>query len=184
MASLSNDDHRRLLAAISMGDRTAFKVLYDNTSPRLYAVALRLLKRPAWAEEVLQECFVTVWNKAESYEATSSSPMTWLTHIIRNRAIDWLRGADARLAELDDAAMASLTDPGDTPLDSLLRNDASRRLGNCMNLLAAEQRQCLVLAYYHGLSHEQVANTLRRPLGTAKSWIRRGLKQLKECLGL
>lgn len=184
MLPLSDDDHRRLLASISMGDRAAFKVLYDNTSPRLYAAALRLLKRPGWAEEVLQDCFITVWNRAGSYNATGSSPMTWLTHIVRNRAIDWLRGTDAHLAELDDATMASISDPDGTPLDSLLQNDASQRLEKCMNLLAAEQRQCLVLAYYHGLSHEQIANTLRRPLGTAKSWIRRGLKQLKECLGL
>ncbi|HEU0229941.1 MAG TPA: sigma-70 family RNA polymerase sigma factor [Burkholderiaceae bacterium] len=184
MARLSDDDHRHLLTAISLGDRDAFKALYDSTSPRLYAAALRLLKRPAWAEEVLQDCFVTVWNRASSYNTTGSSPMTWLTHIVRNRAIDWLRGTDAHLTELDDTGMAGLADPDGSPLDNLLRNDASRRLGNCMGLLAAEQRQCLVLAYYHGLSHEQVAGTLQRPLGTTKSWIRRGLKQLKECLGL
>ncbi|GAB2903884.1 sigma-70 family RNA polymerase sigma factor [Paralcaligenes ginsengisoli] len=184
MAGLSDDEYRNLLNAVSQGDRRAFEALYKGLSPRLYALALRLLKRPVWAEEVLQDSFITVWNKAASYDASSSSPLTWLTHIVRNRAIDWLRGADNRWDELDDVALNQLPDPGKNPLEHLEQADAAGRLGDCLGQLSAEQRQSIVLAYYHGLSHDEISKKLEHPLGTTKSWIRRGLRQLKGCLGL
>jgi RNA polymerase sigma-70 factor (ECF subfamily) len=179
-----DENHRHLLSAVSKGDRLAFETLYKSASPRLYAVALRLLKRPVWAEEVLQDSFITVWNKAASYNPASSSPMTWLTNIVRNRSIDWLRGANNHWVELDDTLSDALPDPDRNPLEQLLQSDDASRLRNCLGQLSAEQRQSIVLAYYHGLSHGEIAEKLRSPLGTAKSWIRRGLSQLKGCLGL
>src|SRR3546814_8416413 len=101
MVRLADQEHQALLSAVSRGDRSAFEALYTSVSPRLYAVALRLLKRPGWAEEVLQDAFIIVWNKAASYDGTRSAPLTWLTNIVRNRAIDWLRVADNRWVELD-----------------------------------------------------------------------------------
>lgn len=179
-----DQDHKKLLIAVSQGDRDAFEALYISVSPRLYAVALRLLKRPGWAEEVLQDAFITVWNRAGSYNSGSSAPLTWLTNIVRNRAIDWLRVADNRWLELDDMALGTLRDPDRNPLERLEQADSANRLGDCLNKLSAEQRQSIVLAYYHGLSHGEIAKQLKHPLGTVKSWVRRGLSQLKGCLGL
>ncbi|TCT05773.1 sigma-70 family RNA polymerase sigma factor [Paralcaligenes ureilyticus] len=180
----SDADHRQLLNAVSQGDRNAFETLYKSLSPRLYAVALRLLKRPVWAEEVLQDSFITVWNKAASYNPESSAPLTWLTNIVRNRAIDWLRGADNRCDELDDLTLNELPSLDRNPLEQLLQVDSARRLGDCLDRLSAQQRQSIVLAYYHGLSHDEISTQIGSPLGTTKSWIRRGLSQLKGCLGL
>lgn len=184
MVRPSDQEHRNLLNAVSQGDRLAFEALYISVSPRLYTVALRLLKRPGWAEEVLQDAFITVWNKAGSYNSASSSPLTWLTNIVRNRAIDWLRGADNRCVELDEAMLNTLPDLERNPLEQLEQADSANRLSDCLNQLTAEQRQSIVLAYYHGLSHDEISRQLEHPLGTTKSWIRRGLTQLKGCLGL
>ncbi|MCI2809897.1 sigma-70 family RNA polymerase sigma factor [Eoetvoesiella caeni] len=184
MVQLADQEHRALLSAVSRGDRPAFETLYASVSPRLYAVALRLLKRPGWAEEVLQDAFITVWNKAESYDGISSSPLTWLTNIVRNRAIDWLRVADNRCVELDEIMLNELPSADPNPLEQLEQSDSNHRLDDCLGLLSAEQRQSIVLAYYHGLSHDEISKQLKHPLGTTKSWIRRGLKQLKGCLGL
>lgn len=184
MVQLADQEHRNLLSAVSRGDHHAFEVLYTNLSPRLYAVALRLLKRPVWAEEVMQDVFITVWNKAGSYDCTSSSPLTWLTNIVRNRAIDWLRVADNRWVELDEVMLNELPSLEHNPLEQLVQNDSAHRLSDCLSQLSVEQRQSIVLAYYHGLSHDEVSRQLKHPLGTTKSWIRRGLKQLKGCLGL
>ncbi|TAL89732.1 MAG: sigma-70 family RNA polymerase sigma factor [Candidimonas sp.] len=180
----SDATHRQLLNAVSEGDRNAFEILYKSLSPRLYAVALRLLKRPVWAEEVLQDSFITVWNKAASYNPASSAPLTWLTNIVRNRSIDWLRGADNRCDELDDLTLGELPSLEQTPLEQLLQADNAHHLGDCLGQLSAQQRQSIVLAYYHGLSHDEISTQIGSPLGTIKSWIRRGLSQLKGCLGL
>lgn len=184
MVRLADQEHQALLSAVSRGDRSAFEALYTSVSPRLYAVALRLLKRPGWAEEVLQDAFIIVWNKAGSYDGTRSAPLTWLTNIVRNRAIDWLRVADNRWVELDEIILSELPSTGRNPLEQLEQSDSNHHLNDCLGLLSPEQRQSIVLAYYHGLSHDEISSQLRRPLGTTKSWIRRGLKQLKGCLGL
>ncbi len=169
----SDADHRQLLNAVSQGDHSAFELLYKSLSPRLYAVALRL-----------QDSFITVWNKAASYNPASSAPLTWLTNIVRNRAIDWLRGADNRCDELDDLMLNELPSPDRNPLEQLLQVDSAHRLADCLGQLSAQQRQSIVLAYYHGLSHDEISTQIGSPLGTTKSWIRRGLSQLKGCLGL
>src|SRR3546814_1790 len=179
----ADQEHQALLSAVSRGDRSAFEALYTSVSPRLYAVALRLLKRPGWAEEVLQDAFIIVWNKAASYDGTRSAPLTWLTNIVRNRAIDWLRVADNRWVELDEIILSELPSTGRNPLEQLEQSDSNHHLNDCLGLLSPEQRQSIVLAYYHGLSHDEISSQLRRPLGTTKSWIRRGLKQLTGCLG-
>ena len=92
------EQQQKLMQAVAKGDRRAFEQLYRLTSPHLFAVALRMLRDRAWAEEILHDCFLTVWSKAETYNAALSSPMTWLTHIVRNRCIDWLRCGQTRAA--------------------------------------------------------------------------------------
>jgi RNA polymerase sigma-70 factor (ECF subfamily) len=110
--------------------------------------------------------------------------MTWLTHIVRNRAIDWMRGSDNQLDELDDDVMNSDASDVDEPLQRLQQDSDAKILAACLAHLPAEQRQSLILAYYQGLSHGEVSSHLQQPLGTIKSWIRRALDHLKSCVGL
>ncbi|MEJ7137008.1 RNA polymerase sigma factor [Amphibiibacter pelophylacis] len=170
------------LARSAMQDRQAFARLYEATSPRLYAVALRVLQRPAWADEVLQESFVSIWHNAARYRPDLAAPMTWMTQIVRNRAIDWLRGSDNRLDALDPEVVETWVDPAAGPSQRLSDQQQASRLQDCLEHLPAEQRQCVVLAYQHGMSHAELATHLTRPLGTVKSWIRRGLDHLKGCV--
>lgn len=180
----AQDVLRDLMSCMACGDRQAFEKLYRLTSPRLFAVALRMLRRHAWAEEVLHDSFITAWNRASSYNPSLSSPMTWLTHIVRNRSIDWMRGSDNQLAELDESMQESLSVNSDEPLRQLQQDNDAKVLADCLGHLPAEQRQSLVLAYYQGLSHGEVSDHLQQPLGTIKSWIRRALEHLKSCVGL
>lgn len=175
---------RELMSAMAVGDRQAFEKLYRLTSPRLFAVALRMLRRHAWAEEVLHDSYITAWNRAGSYNPALSSPMTWLTHIVRNRAIDWMRGSDNRTYELDESVADRYVEESDEPLRRLQQDSDAKILANCLAHLPAEQRQSLILAYYQGLSHSEVSSHLQQPLGTIKSWIRRALDHLKSCVGL
>jgi RNA polymerase sigma-70 factor (ECF subfamily) len=177
-----------LLAACARKDEAAFARLYQATAPKLFGVALRILKREDWAEEVIQDCFVSVWNHAGSYSAGLSAPLTWMTSIVRNRCLDWLRRPklEVVLVAGDDDAEDPLeglasNDPG--PLDELARSADAKALAHCLRRLEAKQRQAIMLAFYDGLSHSELASHMREPLGTVKTWVRRGLERLRGCLG-
>ncbi|TMH09008.1 MAG: RNA polymerase subunit sigma-70 [Betaproteobacteria bacterium] len=144
-----------LLARAAVSDQQAFAELYRLTSSHLYAVALRILREPAAAEEVLQESYVNIWHHAGSYVAAKSQPLTWLTSIVRNRCLDHLRRR-----EIDTITIVK----------------------GCVDALEAEQKQAIALAFYQGLSHAELSRHLKQPLGTVKSWVRRGLERLKACL--
>ncbi|AYO38432.1 MULTISPECIES: RNA polymerase sigma factor [Serratia] len=175
---------KALMKAISRGDRQAFEQLYRQTSPRLFAVALCMLRRQSWAEEVLHESFISAWSKAASYDPSLSSPLTWLTHIVRNRAIDWLRSTGGKLAAQEDEFVETDSTSFAEPGEALQRTQEGKKLARCLDHLPADQRQSIVLAYYQGMSHGEVSDYLQQPLGTIKSWIRRALEHLKECVGL
>jgi RNA polymerase sigma factor (sigma-70 family) len=186
-------DLARLLARTGLGDRAAFATLYERTSAHLFAVVLRIQRDRAQAEDVLQEVYVNVWRAARSFDAAQSQPLTWLTSIARNRAIDTLRRVQAR-PQLQTAAgdlggdaeeesvYDAVADDAPGPLDLLSRASDARALGRCMEDLGAQQRQSLALAFYQGLSHAEVAEQMRQPLGTVKSWVRRALLALRDCL--
>jgi RNA polymerase sigma-70 factor (ECF subfamily) len=174
-----------------MADRAAFARLYELTSGHLFAVVLRIQRDRAQAEDLLQEVYVSVWKAAASFDVARSQPLTWLTHIARNRAIDSLRRAQTQpqvesLSRDDDDERAdpheSLADPAPGPLDLLGQASDRRRLGECLQHLSPPQRQSVALAFFDGLSHAEVATHLREPLGTVKSWVRRALMTLKSCL--
>ncbi|MEK8051115.1 sigma-70 family RNA polymerase sigma factor [Ideonella sp. DXS22W] len=183
-----------LLSRTGLGDRAAFATLYRSTSAHLLGVILRINQDRAQAEDVLQEIFVNVWRSAGSFDAARAQPMTWLTSIARNGAIDSLRRSKARVqtvsshvgsAEADDEAdlveQVASDDAG--PLQLLQQAAEKRELQHCVGRLSAEQQQCVALAYYQGLSHSEVAEHLAQPLGSVKSWLRRALQSLKDCLG-
>ena len=172
-----------LLARTALADQRAFKELYRLTSSHLYAVALRILRESAAAEEVLQESFIGVWNHAGSYVAAKSQPLTWLTSIVRNRCLDQLRRRDIDTVTIDDEDEGmALQDQGPTPLELLLSGADARAVKGCVEALEAGQKQAVALAFYRGLSHSELARQLQQPLGTVKSWVRRGLERLKQCL--
>jgi RNA polymerase sigma-70 factor (ECF subfamily) len=180
-----------LLARSGLGDRAAFAQLYERSSGHLFAVVLRIQRDRAQAEDLLQEIYVSVWKAAASFDAARSQPLTWLTHIARNRAIDSLRRAKAqpRLEsttrgdgdERPDATDMT-ADEGPGPLELLNRASHARELSHCLESLSPPQRQSVALAFFDGLSHAEVAEHLKEPLGTVKSWVRRALQTLKGCL--
>ena len=179
-----------LLARAGLGDRAAFATLYQRTSSHLYAVVLRINRDRGQAEDVLQEVYVNVWRAAQGFDAAQSQPLTWLTSIARNRAIDSLRRAQtqphlqtAHASDDEDSDVYdTVADSAPGPLDLLSRASDARALSHCMQALSASQRQSVALAFYDGLSHAEVAEQMRQPLGTVKSWVRRALLSLKSCL--
>ena len=172
-----------LLSRCALHDQRAFAELYRYTSAKLFGVALRILRREDWAEEVLQESFVNIWNHAAAYAAAKSQPMTWMTSIVRNRSLDWLRRPRPEDTNVDyDLIAEKLRDDSVDPLEQLAQSAEARALARCMTLLDSQQRQSIALAFQHGLSHSELATHLRQPLGTIKTWIRRGLERLRSCL--
>jgi RNA polymerase sigma-70 factor (ECF subfamily) len=170
-----------LLRRVTAGDRAAFAELYDRTSPQLFGVALRILRQKEWAEDVLQESFVAIWQRAGDYDPAKGAAMTWLMTILRHRAIDALRrGArqPERLAEPEEALLALVAGPA----DSADRGSELRALQNCLAELGTPQRDAMLMVYAYGLTQEELAARIATPLGTVKSWIRRSLERLKKCL--
>ncbi|UXH76165.1 sigma-70 family RNA polymerase sigma factor [Roseateles amylovorans] len=181
----SADPLRLLMARVALRDRAAFERLYRATSSHLYSIALRVLRDEGRADEVLQEAYVSVWQKAGSYQSDAATPMTWMINIVRNRAIDALRaGRHQRdtTVELNDEAMDVAAEAAGEPQALFDASLVKAHLDDCMLGLPPAQRQALALAYYRGMVHTEIAEMLHTPLGTIKSWVRRGLEQLKSCL--
>lgn len=180
----------QLLARAGLGDRAAFATLYERTSSHLYAVVLRINRDRGQAEDVLQEIYVNVWRAAQGFDAAQSQPLTWLTSIARNRAIDSLRRARTQPQfhtshspdEGETDVYDAMADDAPGPLELLSRASEARALARCMDTLSRNQRESVALAFYDGLSHGEVAAQMRQPLGTVKSWVRRALLSLKSCL--
>lgn len=174
------------LAAVARKDARAFRALYDATSPKLFGFALRILIKRELAEEVLQESFVSVWNNAASYQANMAAPMTWMTTIVRNKAFDLLRRADTAVEidadTFDKDVMDALESADPTPIESLQLTQDSKALARCLARLEGLHRQAIALAFYHDLSHSEVAEQMKLPIGTIKTWVRRGLERLRSCL--
>jgi len=170
-----------LLARSALGDRVAFAGLYAATRAKLFAVSLRIVRESPLAEEVLQDSFVSIWNHAADYAQAKSAPSTWMTAIVRNRSLDILRRTREE-PDVDDTLTAALVDASASPSRDAERRGAAHSLAECLEELDAEQRQTIALAFHHGLTHSELAAHLRRPLGTVKTHIRRGLLRLKDCL--
>ena len=172
-----------LLTRVSQGDRKAFASLYEATSPKLFALALRILSRKDLAEEALQDAYVNIWHHAAGYRRDKAAVMTWMTTIVRNRCLDLLRAQPAEKQLAADSSFDEWASEDLGPLEAVTADSDARALLACMKQLPPLQRQAIALSYFHGLAHEQLAQQLAQPLGTIKTWLRRGLQLLRNCMG-
>lgn len=181
-AILTRDELATALGLTGQGDRAAFRRVYEATSSKLLGVTLRILADRQLAEDVLQDTYLTVWRKAESFDPSRASPITWLVTIARNRAIDRLRsGAGFRKATTIDAAF-EVADDGPSPSQAVETVDDVRRLNECLGQLDDKTGGAIRTAFLEGVTYETLAQRESVPLGTMKSWIRRGLMRLRSCL--
>jgi RNA polymerase sigma-70 factor (ECF subfamily) len=171
-----------LIEASAAGNRAAFSALYDAAAPQLFGLALRILKRRDWAEDVLQEALISAWRNAGEYRRELGSGKAWLTVILRNRALDRLRRETTARLEPSGDDLPEVEDPSPSALDLTISGEAGRRLMTCLEQLEEVQKRAILMAYFDGLTHEELAARIASPLGTVKSWIRRGLQRLKGCL--
>ena len=187
--SQSNDPLLRLLQETASGDRDAFRLLYDASSAKLFGVLLRILKRQDLAEEVLQDVYLLIWTKANLYNPSKGRPLSWMCAIARNRALDALRTMEEKVQKQE------FNEGEDEPLTSTLHGlSPSLSTGSdqkgveklaleaCLNEASEQSRDCVLLAYVHGYSREELASRYSVPVNTIKTWLRRALIDLKNCL--
>lgn len=169
------------LRACAKGDRAALQGLYASEAARMIGVARRILKRDALAEEAVHDSFVQIWRQAASFDPARGGARTWIYAIVRHRALNILRG-ETRTELVDDLEPLGLEAPEESPEAAMLRLSESGRLRVCLERLDAPRRAVLLLAYVNGLTHGELAGRFGVPLGTMKSWVRRSLLSLRECL--
>ncbi len=171
----------QLLASVASGDEAAFAELYQATSSKLLGVALRILKSRELAEEVLQEAFFKVWERAGDYNPAIAAPVTWMAAIVRNRALDEARRRVIR-PTADESELENLESEDEHPIAALERAEDVERLMRCLDGLEPDKQQMVRLAYLDGMSREALAKRFDRPEGTIKTWLHRSLAQLRGCL--
>jgi RNA polymerase sigma-70 factor (ECF subfamily) len=170
------------LQRCARGESAALRAIYDAEAPRMLGVAIRILRRQSLAEDAVQDAFVQVWQRAASFDPSRGSARTWLYAVLRHRALNILRG-EGRIDLVDDFAPMELASEDETPESVIARLSEAGALRACLERLEPRRRNVVVLAYMHGLSHGELAARLGVPLGTMKSWLRRSLATLRECLG-
>ncbi len=177
---------RRQLAAalvrIASGDRAALRMVYENTSAKLFGVCVRILNDRSEAEDLLQDVYVTVWRKAASFDPGRASPITWLVSIARNRAIDKLRSRTGQRKTEPIEAADAVSDPAPAAVERIEMAQQYQRLARCLEELEVRQAMAIRAAFLDGATYEELAARMSVPLGTMKSWIRRGLLKLRACL--
>ncbi|KQT32249.1 RNA polymerase subunit sigma [Sphingomonas sp. Leaf412] len=177
----AREELTRVLIATGEEDRAAFARVYHLTRTKLFGVCLRICGERQAAEDVLQEVYATIWKRAGAYEPARASPISWLATIARNRAIDWRRAQRVRPSTaMEDAP--PLPDPAPLASETMLRDEDDRRLHGCLDRLSDSQRDVIRTAFFDGLTYAELADRRGVPLGTVKSWVRRGLIRLKDCL--
>ncbi|MFI5012201.1 MAG: sigma-70 family RNA polymerase sigma factor [Hyphomicrobiales bacterium] len=170
-----------LMARVARKDRAAFAELYRSTSAKLFGTAFRILRRRDLAEEILQEVYVKIWERAGDFDAAKATPITWMAAIVRNRALDEVRRKTAVSVEDMPEGFEPAADNPD-PLDARDRSERLRQLLACLDKLEPQKRQMVLLAYYHGASREALAARYAAPVPTIKTWLHRSLAQLRLCL--
>lgn len=185
--SLTNPfDYDAALAACARGERQALAQIYQRESRYLLGVAMRIVRERQSAEDVLHDAFVSIWQRAQSFDASRGAGRGWIYSVVRHAALNWVRDHAREVPAGDGDAqhvqdLQALAHHAGGPDPHELRADLGR-LANCLDQLEAERRQCIVLAYLDGCSHDEIAKRTQRPLGTVKSWIQRGMRSLRECM--
>ena len=177
---MASDEIATLISRVAMRDQSAFSALYSKTSPKLFAVCLRILKNRTDAEEVLQEVFVRIWQRADRFIASENPAMGWLTSIARNRSIDAIRARKPVADEID--AVYDLADSEPDPETQAVLKGEGRRIDTCMETLETGRAQAVRSAYVEGLSYQELAEQYSVPLNTMRTWLRRSLIKLRECM--
>ena len=175
-----------LIDRVALLDEKALRELYEQTSSKLYGVAVRVVTNREWAEDVLQEAFINIWRIAGDYKASLSPPMAWMALVVRSRGLDFLRRRASeradRMQELDDVISDTVAGDSPNPMDTAQASEQAKALHTCLSQLENKQREVVSLAYLRDMSHGELADQLNLPLGTVKTWIRRGLEQLRGCM--
>lgn len=174
------NDPSELLSRVALRDRAAFSLLYQTCSPKLFAVCLRILKDRTEAEEALQEVFIKVWQRADRFASEGSNAWGWLTAVARNHSIDLIRSRKPVSDQIDEAY--DLADPSPDPEREAEMNAEGRRIDRCMAALEPDRATAVRKAYVEGLSYQELADQFRVPLNTMRTWLRRSLIKLRECL--
>lgn len=176
-----NDELADLLACCARREPAALRRLYQLTAPRLFAVAVRILKLSHRAEEALQDGFIRIWEHAAEYRPERGAPMAWLASIVRHRALD-LRRRDTAMTTVHPASFDDFADDSPGPAQQVQLAADARALHDCLETLDHKQQHAIRLAFFDGMTHAELAAHLDEQLGTVKSWVRRGLERLKRCL--
>jgi RNA polymerase sigma-70 factor, ECF subfamily len=177
---MSLQEIETLISRTGLGDRAAFNALYAATSAKLFGVCLRVLKNRTDAEDVLQEAYIKIWHNAARYQVSGYSPITWLVAIARNQAIDRLRSRKPESADLTEAE--EMADLGHTPEQNAVAGGEANRLRLCLDKLSPGRAEAVKAAYIEGYSYQELADRLQQPINTVRTWLRRSLISLKECL--
>lgn len=179
---MTPDGLSHLMRRVAQRDRSAFAKVYQATSAKLYGVVLRILRRRDIADEVLQEVYVKIWERAADFDSERASPISWMATIARNRALDEVRRKQPVSIE-DHPEVQDCASDDETALAAVMRSEDGRRLAECLKRLEPDRRQMVVFAYCEGLSRDELAQKYGQPVNTIKTWLRRSLAQLKGCLG-
>jgi RNA polymerase sigma-70 factor (ECF subfamily) len=177
---LASDDVAVLISRVALREQSAFSELYNKTSPKLFGVCLRILKDRTDAEEVLQEVFVKIWQRADRYVVSDNPAMPWLMAIARNQSIDATRARKPVADEIDSAY--DLADRQPDPESQAVNKGEGRRIDSCMEELEADRAKAVRGAYVEGLSYQELADQFAVPLNTMRTWLRRSLLRLRECM--
>ncbi len=170
-----------LLARVAQHDRNAFRTLYGQMAGRMFGVCQKLAGQPELAEEALQDAFIRIWHHASEYHSERGTPLNWMLTIARYRTLDLMRARKVRQTSGDEMLETVAGDTPD-PLDASLQAAGAAALSGCLEELSESQRDSILLSYYRGFTHDELSTALSTPIGTVKSWIRRGLMALKRCL--
>lgn len=175
-----SSDIAELIARVALRDRQAFRDLYERTSAKLFGVSLRILRDRSEAEEALQEVFVKIWQRADRYVAGGYSPISWLVAVARNHALDILRARKSPSEDIDGAL--DVADAAPDPEQAAVDNSERARIEGCLAELEADKADAVRGAYLDGFSYEELAARHSVPLNTMRTWLRRSLLKLRECL--
>lgn len=179
-AEMASSEITTLISRCALGDRAAFKVLYERTNAKLFGVTLRILKNRSDAEEAIQEVYVKIWQRADRYTPGTTSPISWLVAVARNHSLDILRAKRPASEDID--AAIDIADSGLTPEQATAAGQERGRIEACLQTLEADRAEAVKGAYLDGYSYEELAQRFAVPLNTMRTWLRRSLMRLKDCL--